>query len=160
MVRDKGVSLDRREKPWRFLVAPAAWTLLITFLATRPPSSFAFDIVRSAGVPHGVLEHVYHASAFFVLAVLLSHGLERARVATRPGGRGLLALLGTVAVSVGVELIQLAAPPRSPQMSDVAVNLVGAALGVGLMQTRARRPGPGTRPRAPGLPASSPRRRP
>jgi hypothetical protein len=153
------VSHDRGPKAWRFLAAPLAWTLLIAFLATRPPGSFALDVVRSAGVPTGVLGHVYHGGAFFVLAILLGDGLERARVANRPGGRALLALLGAVVVSVGVELIQFATPPRSPQISDIAVNLVGATLGVGLMATRTWWPRLGTRPLTAGLPVSDPRRR-
>ncbi|HXG05467.1 MAG TPA: VanZ family protein [Candidatus Binatia bacterium] len=123
---------------WWFLVPSVLWTAVIVYLLTRGPRFFSGPAAPvTAWVPRGALEDAFHTLVFLVLAVLLRRGIAGARPTLGADTVDALALAVAALASVGSELAQLAAPPRAPQLWDVALNLLGAAAGIGL----ARRPG-------------------
>lgn len=87
-------------------------------------------------MPRRFIQYPYHISAFFILDILLlrcflsdSDGQVRRKFE-------ILSLLGCVLVSIWSELIQLFIPTRTPSVSDLALDLLGAVLGTIFMRRR------------------------
>jgi VanZ family protein len=95
---------------------------------------------EAAAAAHAVGRSVGHVLAYALFAVL---ALRAARGDGPPTRRG-VALSWTVAVGLAVldETLQSLGGARSPRLSDVGLDALGAALGLALALRRARRSAP------------------
>lgn len=116
----------------------ALYLVLLAFVAAWPtpvdrpldaPLLRLIDRVQNAGltwVDYALVESAANVVLFVPLGVLLAVLLRRGWV--------LLALVGVVAATVTIELVQREfLPARVPSLGDVAANSLGGALGVGLV---------------------------
>lgn len=117
------------------IVAATAWCALIFAASHRPDLRIADDAVLDL-----VLRKVAHAVVFGVLALLL---LEAIRGTARPGrGRLAAAWSGTLAYAASDEYHQTFVEGRLGQVSDVAIDMLGATVALAvrtLLDARADR---------------------
>ena len=115
---------ERRGQAWGWWGA-AAWAAVIFAL------SASSDVGRAIGFLEGVpgIDKIGHAGLYAVLGGLL-------RVAT---GRGGVAVALAAGYGVTDEVHQAFVPGRSPDPLDWLADVVGAALGAGLVASFARR---------------------
>lgn len=122
---------------WRF--AAVAWALVIVSFGVVPTHA-ALQAV--AGDGESAAATAGHFAEYALLAFLLAGALGGWRRDVRS------ALLGgvlAVGLGIAIELVQAPLPYRDCQLSDVAVNAAGAALGLALFSVAA----PARRDRAP-----------
>lgn len=79
-------------------------------------------------MPRRFIQYPYHVSAFFILNFLFSRWLFSARTAQSPRKIEMISLIGCVFVSIGSEIIQLFVPTRTPAVTDLGLDLIGALL--------------------------------
>ncbi|MFQ5904397.1 MAG: VanZ family protein [Candidatus Binatia bacterium] len=119
------------------LIPLLLWIGLILGIASRPKTVFLDPDTRVIyRIPRVLIPYAYHGSAFFILAILfLRHFLSRSdgKIARKTEA---LSLLGSALVSICSELIQLYVPTRTPAFRDLAIDLLGAALGIFFMRRR------------------------
>ena len=127
--------MTRDVRPWR--IAAAAVTAVIVVFGVLPTHE---TLQAVAGEGEGMATVVGHFLEYLVLGLVLTLALR-----SEPPRLPVMLVAGLLCVGLGVaiELIQLALPYRSAQMSDVAVNAAGAAVGLLLVslvgRTGARR---------------------
>jgi VanZ family protein len=112
------------------------WTALILLVASLPSSFFFGPRTSTAGTPRHLVQYPYHVGAFLVLAILFLRCLRATDLGAERRRAELLSLLGAVSISMCSELIQFWVPTRTPAARDLALDLSGALVGLGLMRVR------------------------
>jgi VanZ family protein len=121
---------------WTRLAPLLAWTAFILLVSSLPSSFFFGPRTNVAGMPRRFVQYPYHVGAFLVLAILFLRCLRATDLGERLPRAELLSLLGAVVISICSELTQLWVPTRTPAARDLALDLSGALLGLGLMRVR------------------------
>jgi VanZ family protein len=113
------------------VVAVLAFTVVERSLTTETISAFRDWTGLRWSTSGRIVEPLANVAFFLPLALLACLSFPRLRKVT--------VLVACVLASVGIELVQAwFLPDRTPSLRDVAMNVVGAAVGVAL----ARRPAP------------------
>lgn len=117
----------------------AFWTVLVSVLslmsAAWAKAAFAWvlGLERRLHLPEPApVDKVLHALTFLALGLIYATALGQgswARVRARAAG---LCLLGLAALSGTLELLQFFVPERTPDWADLAANLLGVSVGLGL----------------------------
>ena len=115
-----------RERQWTKALPLLLWIGIIFWIASRPSSFFFQDKKLVFEMPRHFIQYPYHVSAFFILNLLFSRCLFSARAAQTARKIEPMSLIGCVFVSMGSEIIQLFVPTRTPAVSDLGLDLVGA----------------------------------
>jgi len=136
---------SKRRTIARVLLAPYLLALaVIVFLPASDAKQITglvaviADVLAAIGVPREpaavAVEFLANVALFVPLGALLALSFPRWRA-------WLVIVIGT-AVSIGIELVQIAIPSRVSTVSDVIANTIGCALGLGLILgwARARHP--------------------
>ena len=152
--RPSGSFRTRSSRPYWLLVSVTTIALLGMTLTpggnrdglNLVPLKETLRVVRAVGGAPAPLEHPAfgyllwnlggNVAVFLPLGFGLAglmRGLGRAAAFTR-------AVLAGLALSVAIEVVQLAIPNRATDVDDVLLNTVGAALGAGLFTWLLRRP--------------------
>lgn len=97
--------------------------------------AMAADLLAAIGVPRepavAGLEFLANIALFVPFGVLVRTAF--------PNTTGPVVLVGGFALSVGIELVQIAIPSRVPAVSDVIANTIGVGVGVGIVVLGSRR---------------------
>jgi len=119
---------------WRWRLVPLlAWIGMILWMASRPKAAFFLpDKDLIFGIPRQFAQYGYHVGVFFVLAILFQRCLPPFRAWTIVRGIELRSLVGSVFVSICSEVIQFYVPTRTPTVRDLALDLFGTVLALGL----------------------------
>jgi hypothetical protein len=122
--------LLRGPRHWR--VAAVVLVALIVVLGVIPTHETLHAVVGGGEDTAANSAHfIEYAALAFVLAVALE--------GWRPSRRGLaLAGLASIALGIGIELVQLALPYRSAQLSDGLLDVAGTLVGLALVSWAAR----------------------
>lgn len=118
--------LNHRERRWTKALPLLLWIGIIFWIASRPSSFFFQDKKLVFEMPRRFIQYPYHLSAFFILNFLFSRWLFSARAAQTAGKIETMSLIGCVFVSIGSEIIQLFVPTRTPAVTDLGLDLIGA----------------------------------
>lgn len=118
--------------PRRWRLAAVTLVVLIVVLGVIPTHATLHAV---AGGGEDAAANTAHFVEYAVLAFVLPLALE----GWRPSRR-CLAVAGAacVALGIGIELVQLALPYRSAQISDALLDVAGTALGLALVSLIAR----------------------
>lgn len=122
--------LLRGPRPWR--LAAITLVVLIVVLGVIPTHATLHAVVGGA-------ENTAANSAHFVEYAVLAFVLPLALEGWLPSRRTLvLAGLASIALGIGIELVQLAVPYRSAQVSDALLDVAGTLVGLALVSWIAR----------------------
>ena len=120
--------VNHHEPRWTKALPLLLWIGIIFWIASRPSSFFFQKKKLVFEMPRRFIQYPYHVSAFFILNFLFSRWLFSARTAQSPRKIEMISLIGCVFVSIGSEIIQLFVPTRTPAVTDLGLDLIGALL--------------------------------
>lgn len=118
--------------PWHWRLAAVVVVVLIVVLGVVPTHATLHAMV---GGGEDDAANAAHFVEYAVLAFVLPLALE----GWRPSRRTLvLAGLASIALGIGIELVQLGLPYRSAQVSDALLDVAGTLVGLALVSWIAR----------------------
>ena len=128
--------MDKSAWWWTRLLPLLLWIGIILWVASRPSTFFLEDKKIIFEMPRRLLQYPYHISAFFILNMLFLRCFLSGSDGEVTRKFEILSLLGCLLVSICSEVIQLFVPTRTPSVSDLALDLLGAVLGIIAMRRR------------------------
>ena len=108
----------------RYLILAMTWSIFLLFLSLQPSAEVEIFL------PFDFLSSLAHAAVYFILAALLCLALRFWKYQIVP--LALISFIYSVIWGLANELVQFFEPTRSPSISDVISDAVGAALAIAL----------------------------
>jgi VanZ family protein len=107
------------------MIRPPRWLVLAGFWIPLLGASYAAFAPQGVPMPFQVSDIILHAAAFTYLTAAL-------RLAHFSGGAWWKSAAWMLAYGVFIEVVQSFEPTRDAELKDIAVDMVGIALGLGL----------------------------
>jgi VanZ family protein len=108
----------------RYLILALIWSIFLLFLSLQPSAEVEIFL------PFDLLASLAHAAVYFVLAGLLCLAMRFWKYNILP--IAIISFIYAVTWGIANELVQFFEPTRSPSISDVISDAVGAALAIAL----------------------------
>ncbi|MDD5131136.1 MAG: VanZ family protein [bacterium] len=108
----------------RYLILAMTWSLFLLFLSLQPAAEVEIFL------PFDFLASLAHAAVYFILAALLCLAFRFWKYSIV--SIGIVSFIYSVIWGLANELVQFFEPTRSPSISDVISDSVGATLAIAL----------------------------